>query len=538
MGMDIPFGLEADTVFINGQVLTVDEDNSIASAVAVKDNKIIRVGSDDHVKEVIGENTKVIDLEGKTLLPGMNDSHTHPGAYGVFWVRGVQCGPDIETIRELLERVAEKAKNTPKGRWILGYKFDNIKLGRYPTLEELDSVTPDNPFYIQRRDGHIGVANSLALKAGGVNKDTQDPPHGKIDRDENGEPTGVLRETAKDLVYHKMPEYTEEEFYEGLIHVFEEYNSFGLTSTHASMTYKEEFKAMQRMKRDGVLNMRIGVHGSGRDEGLLESFITAGIQTPYGDDWVKITCVEWVFDTSTSGRTAAYYKPYVGEPDNYGILAYTQEDIEDRVMRAHMAGIRVSLDGIGDRGIDAALDAIEKALKSKPWPDHRHRIEHCCHVTPEIQNRLIELGVMDCSASVFVHELSDAYMDHRWPEEMRWMWPHRTLIDKGLIVPGHSDSPVCTANPWVSIDGLVTRTSKNGVLMTPEEAITPMEAIRAYTIDGAYAAFEEDIKGSIEVGKYADLVIVDRDPLTIDPHDLKNVKTLLTMIDGRVVYEA
>ncbi len=529
-------GFYADTVFVNGKVITVDEGDSVAGAVAVKNGLIQLVGSDEAVKKTIGEQTKVFDLGGKTLLPGLIDSHMHPGAYGVYRVMGVQCGPDIDSMPELLERIAEKARNTSKGRWILGYTLDDVKLGRYPTRWELDEVSPDNPIYIQRRDGHIGVVNSLALEAGGVTKDTPDPPHGRIDRDENGEPNGVLREAAKDLVYHKMPAYSIEEFYDGLKLVFDEFIELGLTTVHASMTYPKEFEAMQKLKRDGELVLRVCVHASGREEGMLESMITAGIQTPFGDDWLKITEIEWVFDNSTSGRTAAYYKPYVGEPDNNGILAYTQEDITDRVTRAHLAGIRVGLDGIGDRGIDRTLDAIEAALKIKPVEDHRHRIEHCCHVTPEIQDRLIELGVIDASANGFLFDLGDAYIANRWEDEIRWMWPHRTLIDRGIPSPGHSDCPVCTPNPWVGIYGLVTRKTSDGALLSPEEAITPMEAIRAYTIDGAYSAWEEGIKGSIEEGKLADLGVVDRDPLTVDPEELKDVKTLLTMVDGEILH--
>jgi len=529
-------GLYADTVFINSKVITVDDKNSVAFAVAVKNGLIQRVGNDEVIRETIGDKTKVINLEGKTLLPGLIDSHMHPGAYGVFRIRGVKCGPDIETVHELLERISEKAINTPKDRWILGYTLDDVKLGRYPTRWELDEVTPDNPIYIQRRDGHIGVVNSLALKAGGITRHTPDPPHGKIDKDENGEPNGVLREAAKDIVYIKMPEYSKKEYYNGLKTVFDEFIELGLTTVHASMTSTKEFKAMQELKRADELKLRVCVHVSGREKGVLEAMITAGIQTPFGDNWLKITEIEWVLDNSTSGRTAAYYKAYVGEPKNKGILAYEQDDITDRVTRAHLAGIRVGLDGIGDRGIDRALDTIEEALKLKPVKDHRHRIEHCCHVTPEIQDRLLKLGVIDASANGFLYDLGDAYMTNRWEDEVRWMWPHRTLIDRGIPSPGHSDCPVCTANPWVGIYGLVTRKTSGGVQLSPLEVITPMEAIRAYTIDGAYSAWEEGIKGSVEEGKLADLIVVDRDPLTIEIDDLKNVRTLLTMVGGNILY--
>ena len=526
----------ADLVLLNGKVLTVDAENSVAEAVAVRGGLIMAVGASEEVSAMVGEGTEVIDLEGRTVVPGLIDSHMHPGSYGVFWVRGVRCGPDVESMEELLRRIEEKADATPPGRWILGYTLDDVKLGRYPSLLEMDSVTPENPLYIQRRDGHIGVANSLALEAAGIDRDTLDPPHGKIDRNEDGEPTGVLRESAKDLVSSMFPPYTVEEYVEGLRHVFDEFISLGLTTVHASMTDSKEFRAMQTLRRDGDLKLRVCVHASGREDGMLEALIASGIQTPFGDEWIKLTEIEWVFDTSTSGRTAAYYRSYVGEPDNYGILLYDQEDITDRVAKAHRAGLRVGLDGIGDRGIDRALDAIEAALKGDPREDHRHRLEHCCYVTPQIQRRMKELGVIDASANGFLHDLGDAYKANRGEEEMRWMWPHRTLIDKGIPAPAHSDCPVCSPNPWLGIYGLVTRKTSSGDVLYAGEGITPLEAIKAYTVDGAYAAWEEDVKGSIEPGKLADFVVLDRDPLSIPPDDLKNVKTAMTVVGGRIVY--
>jgi len=533
---DFPYELYADLALLNGKVLTIDADNSVAEAVATKGSCILRVGSNDEISQVVGEETEVYDLAGRTVLPGLIDSHMHPGSYGVFRVRGVKCGPDIESMEELVSRIREKAEASPEGSWILGYTLDDVKLGRYPRLQELDEAAPRNPLYIQRRDGHIGVANSLALRFAGINRDTPDPPHGKIDRDEDGNPTGVLRESAKGLVSGIVPPYTVEEYKQGLKDVFEEFVSLGLTTIHASMVSSDEFRALQELRREGDLRLRVCVHASGREEGMLEALVAAGIRTPFGDDWLKLTEIEWVFDTSTSGRTAAYYTPYIGEPGNTGILLYDQEDITNRVVTAHKAGLRVGLDGIGDRGIDRALDAIEAALREAPREDHRHRIEHCCYVTPPIQKRLRDLAVINASATGFIHDLGDAYKRNRGEESMRWMWPHRTLISLGIPAPGHSDCPVCSANPWLGIYGMVTRRTDTGDVLYEGEGVAPTDAVRAYTIDGAYAAWEEGIKGSIEPGKLADLAVVDRDPLTIPPEELKEVQTVLTVIDGEVVY--
>jgi predicted amidohydrolase YtcJ len=462
----------------------------------------------------------------------------HPGgSWGAYLVRGVACGPDCTSVGQMLDVIRKKAAETPIGSWILGYRMDNVNMGRYPTLKELDEVSPNNPLYIQRRDGHNGVANTQALQIAGITRDTPDPHHGKIEHDERGEPTGLLRESAKDLVYHKLPPYTEDEFYRGLQIVYNECLQLGLTSIHASMVCPNEFKAMQRLRREGKLPVRTAVHLSGRDPGMVEGAITMGLQTPFGDDWLKITTAEWVFDTSTSGRTAAYYKPYIGEPNNTGILLYDQEDITNRVKATHNAGIRVGLDGVGDRGIDRALDAIEAALKENPREDHRHRIEHCCAVTPSIQKRLKELGVIDASATGFLYDLGDAYLQNRGKVEMKHMWPHRSLINQGIPAPGHSDASICDPNPWLGIYSLVTRKTSSGQILYAKEGITRMEAIRAYTIDGAYASWEENDKGSIEPGKLADLCVLDRDPLRVPREELKEIKNLITIVGGKIKYK-
>lgn len=526
--------LFADLCLMNANVITVVQDNPVAEAIAIKDNRIVAVGSNEEIARLVGKGTKTRDVKGCSVIPGLIDSHMHPGMYGLAKT-GIDC--DTSSMSELLEKVKRRAHETPSGKWVLGSGLDDIKLGRYPSLKELDEASPDNPLYIERRDAHIGIVNSLALQRADIDDNTPDPPHGKIDRDENGKPTGVLRESAKDLVYEKTPEPTVEDYKKGLILVMEEFLTLGITTIHASMTGTKQFRAFQELHQEGRLPLRVCIHMSGDDEGILESLIATGIQTPFGDDWLKITEIEWIFDTSTSGRTAAYYQPYIDEPDNTGILLYDQDDITERVKKAHDAGLRVGLDGIGDRGIDRALDAIEAALEEHPRDDHRHRIEHCCYATPAIQSRLKELGVVDASATGFLHDLGDAYQANRGRDAMQWMWPHRSLIDKGIPAPGHSDCPICSPNPWLGIYGMVTRKTSSGQVLHPEEGVTPLEGIEAYTRLGAYSAWEETEKGTIEEGKLADIVVIDRNPLEVPADDLKSTKTLLTIVGGKIAYD-
>ena len=282
----------------------------------------------------------------------------------------------------------------------------------------------------------------------------------------------------------------------------------------------------------------------GRDEDLVESYLGAGVRTGFGDEWIRVVGVEWCPDCSTSGRTAAYYEPYVGTPvpgepvPNYGMLLHEKEELAPKVARAHAAGLRVCVEGLGDRGIDFALDVIEEALAAHPRADHRSRVEHCCYVTPPILERIKALGCVDSSATGFMWSLGDAYIAARGGQATHWMFPHRALIDAGVPAPGHSDAPVCGTNPWPIIQALVTRKTDSGQSFGPGQRITVEEALHAYTTLGAWAGFEEDLKGSIEPGKLADLAVLETDPFTCDPATIKDTTVALTIVGGAVKWRA
>jgi predicted amidohydrolase YtcJ len=292
------------------------------------------------------------------------------------------------------------------------------------------------------------------------------------------------------------------------------------------------------------MRVRMGIIASGREPGLVEALIASGIKSGFGDDELRLIGVEWCPDCSTSGRTAAYYEPYIGKrilgepPDNTGMLLYEADDLKRRAIAAHKAGLQVCIEGVGDRGIDFALDAIEAALEAHPIADHRMRVEHCCYVTPVIRERLKRLGAVDSSATGFMYDLGDAYAANRGAAAMQHMWPHRSLIDAGIPAPGHSDAAVCRLDPWTAMWAMVNRKSGLGIDLDTREAVTPREALEAYTRLGAWSGFEDSIKGTLEVGKLADFIVLDRDLFAIDRDDIRNVTPLMTFVGGELRHQA
>lgn len=537
--------MDADLMLLHGRIATLDRGNTVVHALAARDGRILATGTDREMDGLRGPATEVIDLAGQTAIPGIIDSHCHPDSYAVRVVKWQELRwPAVRSVRDVLDAVDRETRANAPDAWFVGYRFDDQKLGGYPTMAELDAVSHGRPVFILRTDGHIGLANGRACELAGVTRESPDPPFGRFDRHpETGALTGLMRETAAHVFLSKLGAGdTVADHVGGLQRVFDEFLSYGITSVHNSLTSSKAIQAYQVMRREGRLALRVGIIVSGREDGLVEAFIRAGIRSEFGDDWLRVIGVEWCPDCSTSGRTAAYYDPYVGPPvlgeptPNHGMLLYDAEDLRRRVSAAHAAGFTVCLDGVGDRGIDFCLDAFEAALHAHPVKDHRMRVEHCCYVTPPVLERLRRLEVIDSSATGFMYDLGDAYLRNRGAEAMRSMWPHRTLIDKGVPAPGHSDAAVCNANPFPAIWSMVTRKTDTGRSLDPAEAVSATEALRAYTVLGAYAGREEHIKGSLEPGKLADVAVLDRDVFTIPVDEIRDTRVDLTIVGGVVRY--
>ncbi|CAA9266155.1 MAG: FIG00431635: hypothetical protein [uncultured Acetobacteraceae bacterium] len=530
-----------DLLLLNGRVATMDAAESEAEALAVFRGRVVALGTTAEMRALKGPGTRVLDAEGRRVVPGIVDSHAHPDAYAVRLRTWTLVSPDrVRSREELLRAVRGRCAALPPGRWGAFYRLNERASGGYPTLAELDAAGGGRPVFVLRTDGHLGLANSAAFAACGVGPDAADPPFGRFDRaGAAGAFTGLVRETAAHIFLNAVHAAdTEGDIAEGMEQVQDECLAHGVTSVANSLCPSVAIRAFQRMRREGRWRMRMGVIASGREEGLVPHLIGAGVQSGFGDEWLRLVGVEWCPDCSTSGRTAAYWEPYRGTPvpgepvPNTGMLLYERDDLAERATAAHKAGLQVMIEGVGDRGIDFALDAMEAALAAHPVADHRMRVEHCCHVTPPVLARLKRGGFVDSSATGFMDELGEAYAANRGQDAMRHMWPHRSLIAAGVPAPGHSDFAVCRVNPFTAMACMATRRTAGGADLDASEAVTPAQALRAYTRLGAWAQREEEEKGSLEPGKLADFAVLDTDILRADPEAIRGTRVLATYVDG------
>ncbi|MGK7861837.1 amidohydrolase [Falsiroseomonas sp. E2-1-a4] len=535
--------MRPDFLLLNGRIATMDADGRECTALASLGGRIVALG-DDGLRDLAGPGTTILNAEGRRVLPGIVDSHAHPDAYALRLRAWTLVSPDHVATREaLLTRIRARCEKAAPGQWCAFYRLNERACGGYPTLAELDAASLGRPIFILRTDGHLGLANSAGFAACGVTQDTPDPAFGRFDRLPDGRFTGLVRETAAHVFLNAVHgQDSEADIAEGMEQVQDQCLAAGITSVANSLTPAKAIRAYQRMLRDGKWRMRMGIIASGRDEPLIPALIGAGIQSGFGDDWLRLIGVEWCPDCSTSGRTAAYWDPYLGTPvpgepvPNIGMLLYEKDDLIQRATAAHAAGLQVMIEGVGDRGIDFALDVMEAALTAHPVADHRMRVEHCCFVTPPILARLKRGGFVDSSATGFMDELGEAYVANRGQDAMRHMWPHRALIDAGIPAPGHSDFAVCRVSPWTALAAMATRRTSTGADLDASQAITPMEALHAYTTLGAWAQREEHAKGSLEIGKLADCIVLDRDVL--NGEDIGGTQVKATIVGGVLRHQA
>ncbi len=546
--MNLVDELGADLVLLDGKVVTVDEKETVAEAVAVKDGKILRVGSTEAIKRLAGSKTKIIDLEGRLLLPGFIDTHEHCIRRGLQadWVN---CrSPPIRSLGDVVEALAVKAAEKPPGEWVIGSGFDESQWEdkRFPNRYDLDRASTEHPIYLGRAGGHNSVANSLALELAGVTKDTPQPPGGNIARDESGEPTGRLDElAAMNMVRNIIPAPSEEEAIEAMVEMWpqveEEFLSWGITTLHEAHIKAPEATAYQELLRRGRLRIRVGLMLDGMAPYMghaTADLSRQGLQTPFGwGDGLYVTGVKIGIDGAMGSLTAALHMDYANDPGNRGIVRVTQEELTEETIRCHRAGLRTCTHAIGDRAIDMALEAIEAAVECKPWPDHRHRIEHAGYVLPRQLKKMAELGVCVSASIGFCHPIGDSHIAALGPDRLDGYYPMRSFKEHGIVAAGNSDG-FGASWPLTGIYGCHTRKTLSGQHVGKDQAIGIMDSIKAYTINAAHLERTEELKGSIEPGKLADMVVLDRDITTVDPEEILETRVLKTIIGGEVVYEA
>jgi len=531
--------LAPDLLIINAAIRTTDDSLPKAEAIAILGNHIAAVGSTAHLRPLAGPKTRVIDAGGKSVLPGFNDAHVH-WLMGGFSITNVDLR-DAKSPEEFARRIGEHAKQLPKDRWILGGDWDHEKWPGtpLPTKEMIDAVTPENPVFVNRTDGHMALANSLALKLAKVTKDTKDVPGGLIVRDTKGEPTGVLKDAALDLVDKVIPPRSWDENHYAALAATEYAAKVGVTSVQ-DMSAGDDVGLYQYMLEHGELKTRIYCM---RSIVSWEVLGKTGVRAAFGNDWLRIGGLKGFADGSLGSSTALFFEPYSDTPNTRGLLfdqMLPEGIMLKRVEGADKAGLHVMIHAIGDEANFQILDIFKQVAEKNGARDRRFRIEHAQHL------RLSEIkrfGSQRIIASMQPYHCAD---DGRWcdkrigPERSKGTYAFRSLLNAGAMLAFGSDWTVAPLNPMEGLKAAVTRQTLDGKHpngWVPEQKITLEEAIRAYTVGSAYAEFQEKVKGSLTAGKLADVVMLDRDIFQTDPADLDHVKVTMTIVDGRVVYD-
>ncbi|MBI5662076.1 MAG: amidohydrolase [Ignavibacterium album] len=528
---------EMRKAYINGKIYTVNEKQPFAQAVVTEGNKIIFVGNNDEAKKLITSNTEVIDLKEKFMMPGFIDNHVH-FITGGHYLLGIDLR-SAQSTAEFKRILNDYAKKYP-GKWITGgyWNHENWEIKDLPTKEMVDEAVYDQPVFVERLDGHMGVANSLALKMAGITKETQNPEGGLIVKDpKTGEPTGVLKDNAMNLIYRIIPEPSEDENYQALLAALNEAKKLGITSVH-DITYSDALKAFERAKSEGKLTCRIYTRWPIADyKSLVEKNIKAGT----GDELIKMGSLKAFADGSLGSSTAWFFEKYNQDTTTFGLPMdiVTDGSIEKWCSDADKNGLQLSVHAIGDRANSYMLDIFEKIIRTNPQWDRRFRIEHAQHVRFQDISRFAQLGVI---ASVQPYHCID---DGVWaekrigPERIKYTYPFKSFLEAGVKLCFGTDWYVAPLNPMLGLYAAVTRRTldeKNPDGWIPEQKISIEDAIKCYTINSAYAAFEENIKGSIETGKLADMIVLSDDLLSIDPINIKDVEVLMTIFDGKIIY--
>jgi len=533
------FAQSADIVVINAKIHTVDASKPTATSMAIVGRKIHVVGSEADTKSYIGPKTRVINAGGKLIVPGFNDAHVH------FMETGYQLSSvdlrDAKTPQEFVARIKAFAAKIPKGRWIQGGQWDheNWTPNNLPMAALIDAATPDNPVFINRLDGHMALANSLAMKLAGINKDVKDVAGGEIVRDASGNPTGIFKDSAMSYIERAIPAASFEQKLEAAQAVTDYAASLGVTSVQDMSPNGTEIGAYQELLRRGTLKTRVY---NCSPLGDYKRWANTGVRYGFGDPMLRVGCVKGYTDGSLGSTTAWFFDPYLDAPNTSGLpMADVLSTMKDDIAGADKAGLQVNIHAIGDRANATILDYYAELDKINGVRDRRFRIEHAQHLRWDDIKRF---GSQKVVASMQPFHVID---DGRWAwkrldeKRLKGTYAFRTILDTGGILAFGSDSPVAPLNPILGVYAAVTRRTlddKNPNGWLPEQKVSVAETIKAFTWGSAYAEFQEGDKGMLAVGKLADFVIISDDLFTMDPNKIRDAKVLMTVVNGKVVYEA
>jgi len=538
------FAQQADLVLSGGNIITLKQKGDRAQAIAIKDGLVLATGSSDDIKKYIGQNTKVIQLNGQTVIPGFNDVHQHPAPVYAFEEPYATLELDtVSSMKNLISLLKRKAAITPKGLMIRGVGYNETKLGGQPIRDSLDKASTDHPILITHVSGHLSAANSFLMDINGINETTKDPAGGAFERYHGtNKPDGICKESAAGYLHHAKniqypPKPTSEQEMAGYRIYFNRVLASGLTTIGDAWTTPEKVGVYRQLVAEGFplrFNLIIGVD-------YLNQVLSGKIPQMQ-TDYLRIKTIKVFHGNSLSGKTCWLYQPYdminpvTGKKDYYGIPpARSQAALDSLFFTIHHAGWQIACHSNGDREIDMVINAIENAQKLDPRPEPRHRIEHCSITNQGILDKIKADGIVPVF-HCYMYELGEKMLVYG-PERISMLHPTKTAQDMGIVYALHSDAPISPYQAMPRLGSAVTRKTKEGVVIGANQCIDAEDAIKAYTYGGAYTTFEEKKKGTLQPGMFADLVVLDADPTTINPDNIRNIKVNTTFVGGKVVYQ-
>ena len=525
---------QADMLIV-GKILTMNSYTPVAEAMTTLGDRVQAIGSLEEVMPFVGASTERIDVRDHTVTPGFIDSHSHP----LFAEEAVGVNVNLPRIKDVKQALARQALKTPPGHWVRGVMYDDTKFTDERALnkDDIDDAVKNHPVFVAHRGGHTAVVNSKAIEMAGLTIDSPDPFGGRFFR-ENGEFTGKVAEHAMDVFFKvgTWPIMDRNVRQEAARISSKNMAATGLTSTTDAFGNKDDLIAYQDARRNGELSFRISFMPGGNSK-VYSGLKEAGIGSGFGDEMIRIGAVKFSADGSASERTMSMSTPYKGKPEDFGILTMTQEEIYEAVEDAVAHDFRVGIHANGDIAIDMVLNAYEKVLKNHEGVNPRHRIEHCSLVNDEILTRIKAAGVIPTPFYTYVYYHGNKWVDYGY-DKMENMFAHKSFLDAGIPVAPASDYTPGPYEPMMAIQSMVTRKDIRGREWGPSQKISVSDAMRICTIHGAYASFEEGLKGSLVAGKLADFVILEKDPHEVNPDEIVNIKILKTVLGGETTFES